>query len=77
MKRTLSVNEIATKLDLSQYNVSKHLRILRAAGIVNVEPKVNRREYSVAEKFRKQLTANKNELDLGCCVFRFDQLPRR
>lgn len=77
VKKRLSVNELAGKLDLSQYNVSKHLRILRAAGILDMEPKMNRHEYFIAPKFQRQLTRNKNELDLGCCVFRFDQLPRR
>lgn len=71
-----SVNELAEKLSLSQYNVSKHLRILREAGIVDLEPNFNRREYFIAPKFRRHLARNKNELDLGCCVFRFDQLPR-
>lgn len=76
VKKRLSVNELAEKLGLSQYNVSKHLRILRQAGILEMEPNDNRREYFIAPKFQRQLARNKNELDLGCCVFRFDQLPR-
>ncbi|MEP6777828.1 MAG: winged helix-turn-helix domain-containing protein [Chthoniobacterales bacterium] len=77
MKRTFSVNELAAKLGLSQYNVSKHLRVLRSAGIVDLQVNFNRREYFIAEKFRKQLAKNKNVLDLGCCTFRFDQLPKK
>ena len=77
VSKQLSVNEITEKLHLSQYNVSKHLRILREAGIVDLKPNFNRREYFIAPKFRRHLARNKNELDLGCCVFRFDQFPRR
>ena len=77
MKRTFSVNELAEKIGLSQYNTSKHLRVLRAAGIVDLKANLNRREYFIAEKFRRQLVKNKNVLDLGCCSFRFDQLPRK
>ena len=32
-KERLSVNEITGRLKLSQYNVSKHLRIMREAGL--------------------------------------------
>jgi DNA-binding transcriptional ArsR family regulator len=69
------VNEIAEALDISQYNVSKHLRILRQAGIVDVHPDGTRREYCVADAFRKRLAREGSTLDFGCCTFRFDQLP--
>src|SRR5688572_4064075 len=45
------VNELSEALDISQYNISKHLRILREAGIVEVEPDGTRREYFVAGEF--------------------------
>lgn len=77
MKGPLNVNAIDDKLQLSQYNVSKHLRILREAGLVDSEIKGNRREYFIAPRFRKQLARNRNVLDLGCCTFRFDRLPRK
>jgi DNA-binding transcriptional ArsR family regulator len=32
------VNDLSAVLRLSQYNTSKHLRILRQAGVVQVEP---------------------------------------
>ena len=69
------VNELAGALDISQYNVSKHLRILREAGIVDVEPDGTRREYGIAAAFRKRLAREGPVLDFGCCTFRFDQLP--
>ena len=69
------VNDLAEALDLSQYNVSKHLRTLRAAGIVDMEPDGTRREYSVVAGFRERLKKAGRTLDFGCCTFRFDQLP--
>lgn len=69
------VNDLAEALDISQYNVSKHLRILREAGIVDMEPDGTRREYFVVADFRERLKKEDHTLDFGCCTFRFDQLP--
>jgi DNA-binding transcriptional ArsR family regulator len=69
-----SVNDIGEELDISQYNVSKHLRILREAGIVEVEPQGTRREYHIIPTFRERLKKENHVLDFGCCTFRFDQL---
>jgi len=73
MKRPLSVNALGEKLDSSQYNVSKHLKVLREAGLVDLEIKGNRREYFIAPALRRRLANNRNVLDLGCCTFRFDR----
>jgi DNA-binding transcriptional ArsR family regulator len=69
------VNDLAGRLKLSQYNVSKHLRILKQAGIVDVQPVGARREYFIVKAFRERLKKEGNVLDFGCCSFRFDQLP--
>jgi biotin operon repressor len=37
LKDQLSVNTISRRLKLTQYNVSKHLRILREAGLLETE----------------------------------------
>ena len=42
-----SVNEIAVQLDLQQPQVSKHLRVLSEAGLVEVRQDANRRIYSL------------------------------
>lgn len=76
IKQPLHVNAIAGELGTSQYNISKHLRILREAGLVDCEVKANRREYIIADRLRKRLASNRNVLDLGCCTFRFDRLRR-
>jgi len=71
----VSVNDLSEQLGLSQYNVSKHLRILRQAGIVEVRPAGTRRDYFIASSFRTRLKKEGPVLDFGCCTFRFDQLP--
>lgn len=67
-----TVGELVERLDANQYNVSKHVRILREAGIVETEREGQHVRCSVAESFRRQLTHNCRTLDLGCCSFRFD-----
>jgi len=72
----LSVNEIAERLNVSQYNISKHLRIMREAGLLETKKHGKQRLYAVAENLKSHLTANNNVLDLGCCTFRLDKLPK-
>lgn len=43
----LTVGEIADRLGLHQPQVSKHLRVLSEAGIVEVQPVANRRIYKL------------------------------
>jgi DNA-binding transcriptional ArsR family regulator len=45
-----SVNDIGERLDLSQPLVSKHLRVLREAGLVDVEPRARQRVYELRAK---------------------------
>ena len=75
-KEQLSVNEITERLKLSQYNVSKHLRVMRDAGLLETEQQGKQRLYRVAPDLKSQVAANNNVLDLGCCAFRFDHLPK-
>jgi DNA-binding transcriptional ArsR family regulator len=42
-----SVNELVARLDLSQPGVSKHLKVLREAGLVAVRPDGKRRWYGL------------------------------
>jgi len=75
-KEPLSVNEITERLKLSQYNVSKHLRIMREAGLLESEKQGKLRLYGVSSRLKTQVAANNNVLDLGCCTFRLDKLPK-
>jgi DNA-binding transcriptional ArsR family regulator len=43
--RPFSVGDIAERLGIRQPQVSKHLRVLREAGVVDVEPVARRRIY--------------------------------
>lgn len=43
----LTVGEIATRLGLQQPQVSKHLKVLSEADIVEVQPQANRRIYQL------------------------------
>ena len=71
----LSVNEISERLSVSQYNVSKHLRVMREAGLLESEDRGKQRHYGVA-KVLKSAVAKDKILDLGCCTFRLDRLPK-
>ena len=75
-KQPLSVNEISERLDVSQYNISKHLRVMREAGLLELEKQGKQRLYSVVQDLKAQVAANNNILDLGCCTFRLDKLPK-
>lgn len=68
----LDVNEIARQVGASQYNVSKHLRILREAGLLQVEKRGRRHVYALRDGIRRRVSAQ-SVLDLGCCSFTFDR----
>jgi DNA-binding transcriptional ArsR family regulator len=76
LSQTLTVTELTDLLDISQYNASKHLRILREAGIIDTVKQGRFLKCSVRTTFRQELSKSKDQLDLGCCTFRFDKLPK-
>jgi DNA-binding MarR family transcriptional regulator len=69
------VTELCDTLHVTPYNVSKHLRVLKEAGLLEVEKQGQQRIYALATAFREKLSNNSNTLDLGCCQFHFDKLP--
>jgi DNA-binding transcriptional ArsR family regulator len=72
MKETLTVTQLTERLGVTQYNISKHVRILREAGIVHTRKDGKHLKCSIEEAFRLKIAKNKNQLDLGCCTFHFD-----
>ena len=50
-----TVNEIGDRLDLDQPQVSKHLRALKEAGLVEVEPRAQQRVYELRVKPLRQI----------------------
>jgi DNA-binding transcriptional ArsR family regulator len=49
------VNDIGERLELSQPQVSKHLRVLKEAGLVDVEPRAQQRVYELRAKPLREL----------------------
>jgi len=76
LKEQLGVSAIAHRLRISQYNVSKHLRILKEAGLLEMEKSGRQWLYGVAPGLKDNLAANQNVLELGFCTFLFDKMPR-
>ena len=70
------VSGIAESVGASHYNVSKHLRILREAGLLQVEKTGRRHLYALVEGIGRQ-AAESGVLDLGCCSFKFERPPQR
>jgi DNA-binding transcriptional ArsR family regulator len=68
------VTKIAEKLELSEYNASKHLRILKEAGLIQMQKRGRQHLYRVSPSLKRTLKSN--VLDLGCCTFHFDKLSR-
>jgi DNA-binding transcriptional ArsR family regulator len=73
LDQPLTVNDLSERLEISQYNVSKHLRILREAGLVEATKMANRREYAIPHHYRGK-SPGSVVLDLGGLVFRFGEL---
>ena len=71
LEAPLDVGEIARRIGISQYNTSKHLRILREAKLLEVDKQGRRHLYALAEAIRSQ-PEQQSVLDLGCCSFRFE-----
>src|SRR5262245_46614984 len=69
---TKTVNELADLLKVSQYNVSKQLRMLSQAGIVETEKRGKYVHCRMVPEMQRNMAKNKNQLDLGCCVFKFE-----
>jgi len=72
LRKPHTIGELTDELEVSQYNISKHVRILREAGIVESRKEGKHLHCSVAKGFRKRLAGKRQDLDLGCCTFRFD-----
>jgi DNA-binding transcriptional ArsR family regulator len=75
LKENLSVNDIARRVQATQYNVSKHLRILREAGLLVAEKRGKTHFYSVTSQFKARMEEGADVLKLDCCTFRFDKFP--
>ncbi|HEY3854670.1 MAG TPA: metalloregulator ArsR/SmtB family transcription factor [Verrucomicrobiae bacterium] len=68
----LTVGEIGSRLKATQYNVSKHVRVLRDAGIISASKRGKHVHCEILPAFRRKMAGGGKQLDLGCCVFRFE-----
>lgn len=69
----LDVTEIADRVGISQYNASKHLRVLREAGLLRLQKSGRRHLYALTEGIARRM-AEGGVLDLGCCSFQFERI---
>lgn len=69
-----AVTALAEALGLTVYNASRHLKVLRDAGLVEMEVSAQQRIYRISAPIREELERNHNVLDLGCCSFRLDEI---
>jgi DNA-binding transcriptional ArsR family regulator len=76
LKKEASVQDIATALDIKVYNVSKHLKILEACGLVKKRKEGTHRIYGITDHLKDRLSEDKQVLDLGCCKFIFTGLKK-
>jgi DNA-binding transcriptional ArsR family regulator len=72
MEQPRDVGAISDALGVSPYNVSKHLRVLREAGLLEVEKEGRLRRYALPEAIKREAAAGR-VLDLGCCSFQFSE----
>ena len=69
-----AVTALAEGLGLKVYNASRHLKVLRDAGLVELEVCAQQRIYRLCPAIREELERNHQVLDLGCCSFRLDEI---
>ncbi len=71
LKQEATVQDLSTILDVQMYNISKHLKILEANGLVQKRKDGIHRIYHITENFRSRISNDNQVLDLGCCKFIF------
>lgn len=73
LERPRTVNELAADLGFSQYNVSKHLRILRAANLVESQRQGKHIESRICPRLLVDVAPGELAINLGCCRFSFGE----
>jgi DNA-binding transcriptional ArsR family regulator len=71
-----SVNTLSRVLGIEIYNMSKHLKILEAHGLIEKRKEGIHRIYKITAALRSRLSNDNLVLDLGCCVFKFSDLEK-
>jgi len=76
LREESDVGALASRLGISEYNASKHLKILRDAGLLEVKKAGRKRLYGASGEIQGKVASGRNSLELDCCAFRFDKLPK-
>jgi DNA-binding transcriptional ArsR family regulator len=76
LNENLTVNSLALRVGLPQYQVSKHLGVLKRARIVQSEARWKERTYSIVPELRPGLSRPKPVLDFGWSEFVIDGFIR-
>lgn len=72
LQAPLTGSDLVERLGMSQYNVSKHARVLREAGIITPKRQGKHVFFSITPGFQAGICMEKKTLSLGCCTFDFD-----
>ncbi|RJQ51792.1 MAG: ArsR family transcriptional regulator [Nitrospiraceae bacterium] len=72
LRQETAVQDLSDTLDMKIYNISKHLKILEGAGLIEKQKDGNHRIYRITPAVRSRLSSDNQALDLGCCKFIFD-----
>ena len=71
LKQELTVQDLSDILNIKIYNISKHLKILEANGLVQKKKEGIQRIYHITESLKSRFSEDNQVLDLGCCKFMF------
>lgn len=75
LETPLDIRELAESLGVSQSNTSKHLRVLREAGLLSVHKERRLHRYALSHTVHPQATAGV-VLDLSFCQFQLNRSQR-
>lgn len=71
LKQDLTVQDLSDILNIKIYNISKHLKVLEANGLVQKRKDGIQRIYHITESLKSRFSKDDQVLDLGCCKFMF------
>ncbi|MBI5740266.1 MAG: winged helix-turn-helix transcriptional regulator [Nitrospirae bacterium] len=72
LKDEATVQGLSDILNMKVYNISKHLKILEASGLVEKRKDGIHRIYSITPNLSFRYSRDNQVLDLGCCKFIFN-----
>ncbi len=74
LKKDSYVTDIAKELQMKQYHVSRHLMILKKAGLVQSIREGKKVKYKINPSVRSKDKGLLGTIDIGCCMISFRSL---